>query len=311
MAKTAAQITRTITAVQRPALIRAHRDATHRLPWMKGVSIHSLTRKGLIREVKNPKGGFNWDELTELGAEVARLLWAAENPEEAAELEQFAAESAAWAAERAESTRQDQYATARFLFRETCYAASDAVNSYEQNADDTVAEGGPTFTPAQIWDQIGDALDSYGPDAMTHSTEERTPVAALRATWGYLDSLAHGGSLDSNRETEHIADARAVLADEAAEDRALATLAAQEEAEATPDPEPTDADAEGRSILRWCILFADWMQAHDRTMPAWDDTAALREHLDAWGQTLTAHERHCAAEFSLHYPALRSLLRRP
>jgi hypothetical protein len=182
-----------------PAQTRVIRDSNS-ITRIKPATLTVLVRLGLM----NTDGTYTVAGLirrAELRGDTATAtLW-----------KEHAAEMAASAANRAEQDRQDQFAAALFLFGETCYAAWSAVSSYEQNADDTVAEGGPQYTPLQIWGQMGDALDFYGPNEMADSTEQRTPVTALRATWDHLNTLAEAGSIDRDRETENTAAARAVL----------------------------------------------------------------------------------------------------
>ncbi|MGC4950979.1 hypothetical protein ACLQ2N_32910 [Streptomyces sp. DT224] len=171
------------------------------------------------------------------------------------EAQQRAAEDAAWAAEIADRKRQEQYRTAMFVFGETCYAANHAVVSYQENADTTIAEGGPEFTPVQVWGHIDGGLDDYGPAEMAHCTEERTPVAALRATWYHLDALARAGALSGELEEEEIAEARTVLA--------AATVAAL--AEESDDPAPVVLDKTPES---WQVLFH---QTSTLTSDRWAD----------------------------------------
>ncbi|AWI32639.1 hypothetical protein [Streptomyces tirandamycinicus] len=165
------------------------------------------------------------------------------------EAQKRAAEDAAWEAELAEEKRQDQRATAAFIFGETCYTASYVVTAFQANADDTVAEGGPQFTPAEIWAQIGDVLGDYGPDAMAHYTEERTPVAALIATWNHVDDLAVAGTLSGDRENELIAEARAVLA------AATAAATAEDDDQDDEQPETSTGVTLAKNPRSWQVLL--------------------------------------------------------
>ncbi|MBV1940819.1 hypothetical protein KUF83_30255 [Streptomyces sp. BV286] len=126
------------------------------------------------------------------------------------EAQKRAAEDAAWEAERAETKRQDQYGTAAHLFADVHPAANRVVNSYQENAFTTVWEGGPEFTPAEVWHQIGAQPGAdYGQD--DDESNDAMPGALLKA-WEHLDRRAAAGQLDADRWAELVDEARDVMA---------------------------------------------------------------------------------------------------
>jgi hypothetical protein len=126
------------------------------------------------------------------------------------EAQKRAAEEAAWEAERAEEKRQDQYDTAAHLFAEVHPAANRVVNSMQENALTTVFEGGPEFTRAEVWHQIGaEPGADYGQD--DDETNDEMPNALLKA-WEHLNRRAAAGELDTDRWAELVDEARDVMA---------------------------------------------------------------------------------------------------
>ncbi|MGW7090014.1 hypothetical protein ACWGH2_41895 [Streptomyces sp. NPDC054871] len=126
------------------------------------------------------------------------------------EAQQRAAELAAWEAERAEAKRQEQCGMAASLFGDLHPAASRLVDGLRENADTTVYEGGPEFTPSDVWGQIGAEPGAYYGDD-DRETNDAMPEALLNA-WQHINRRAAAGELDWDRWDDLVADARDRLA---------------------------------------------------------------------------------------------------
>ncbi|MFD9248317.1 hypothetical protein [Streptomyces bottropensis] len=126
------------------------------------------------------------------------------------EAQKRAAEEAAWQAELAEKKRQEQYDTAAHLFADVHPAVNRLVNSIQENAFTTVWEGGPEFTPAEVWWQIGANPGAYYGQE-DGETNDEMPRALLKV-WEHINRRAEAGELDDRRWAELLDDARDVMA---------------------------------------------------------------------------------------------------
>jgi hypothetical protein len=162
-------------------------------------TLDALYGKRLLRRVPNRRGGFDWFVLSYLGKRVAAAL----------------AERAANRPTRRKLTRPSrllQYAYAAQLFAVLHPSAAEIVKAYQDNAVDTVAEGGPRFTPEDIWGQIGAEPGQRLGDNWANDPEEWGTPEGFITAWEHINRLAAAGKLTMTRWEELVQEARDVLA---------------------------------------------------------------------------------------------------
>ncbi|MGA5411503.1 hypothetical protein ACPCSC_30150 [Streptomyces lavendulocolor] len=171
-------------------------------------TIDALDRRKLIREVNNRNGGFNWCILTTIGKRVTAEL------KRRAEARQPAAAPAKKSPVRKElspAEQQLQYADAAQVFAALHPAAAEMVNAYQKNAIDTVAEGGPYFSPSDIWGQIGMEPGQRLAWGAEDDPEEWATAGGFIEAWDHIDDLARAGKLDVSRWDDTVSAARDVM----------------------------------------------------------------------------------------------------
>ncbi|MEU6632901.1 hypothetical protein ABZ905_32145 [Streptomyces parvus] len=173
-------------------------------------TIDALHRRKLIREVTNRNGGFNWCILTTIGKRVAAELAARAANRQPAQRPAPAA-TARRKKPLTDAQRTLQYADATLIFAALHPAAHEIVKSYQQNALDTVVEGGPFFSPADVWGQIGAEPGQRLAWNAEDDPEEWATADGFNAAWAHLDRLATKGELDASRWGEMVTAARDVL----------------------------------------------------------------------------------------------------
>ncbi|MGW0562863.1 hypothetical protein ACWDZ4_20145 [Streptomyces sp. NPDC003016] len=171
-------------------------------------TIDALHRRKLIREVTNRNGGFNWCILTTIGKRVAAEL---KQRAEARQSAQGTAPARKAPKELTPAERTLQYADATQLFAALHPAAYRVVDAYQRNALNTVVEGGPRFSPADIWNQIGAQPGVYLNDGWETDPDEWATPEGFNKVWAHLDQLATAGKLTMSRRTELVTEARDLL----------------------------------------------------------------------------------------------------
>ncbi|MEU1221310.1 hypothetical protein [Streptomyces microflavus] len=173
-------------------------------------TIDALYRRKLIRKVRNRTGGFDWFVLSFLGKRVASELAAREAGSQPAQGPAPAA-PARRKKPLTDAQRTLQYADATRVFGALHPAAAEIVKAYQANAIDTIAEGGPYFSPADIWGQIGaEPGQRLAWNAADDPDEWATPDG-FNAAWARLNRLAADGKLDLTRWEETVTAARDVM----------------------------------------------------------------------------------------------------
>ncbi|MFB8025935.1 MULTISPECIES: hypothetical protein [unclassified Streptomyces] len=188
-----------LNAKGRAAILATAAAEDGRVPY----AVHDRTRdslygKQLLRRVPNRRGGFDWFVLSARGKRVAAEL----------------AERAAARAAKAEPTKADtelQYANAAQLLGALHPAAGEIVRAYQQNAINTVNEGGPYFAPSDVWQHIGNEPGQRLPANAHEDPEEWATAEGFNKTWAHLDRLAAAGKLDMARRDDIVTSARDVL----------------------------------------------------------------------------------------------------
>ncbi|WP_404949078.1 hypothetical protein HFP70_35435 [Streptomyces sp. ARC14] len=173
-------------------------------------TIDALHRRKLIREVTNRNGGFNWCVLTTLGKRVAAELAARAANRQPAQRPAPAA-PARRRKPLTDAQRTLQYADATLIFGALHPAAAEIVKAYQQNALDTVVEGGPFFSPADVWGQIGAEPGQRLAWNAEDDPDEWATADGFNAAWAHLDRLATNGELNASRWGEMVTAARDVM----------------------------------------------------------------------------------------------------
>ncbi|MFI5859298.1 hypothetical protein [Streptomyces parvulus] len=177
-------------------------------------TVDALHRRKLIREVKNRNGGFNWCILTTVGKRVAAELKQRAEARQPAQGTAPAPKTPKAPKELTPAERTLQYADAARIFAALHPAALAVVDAYQRNALDTIAEGGPRFSPADIWGHIGGEPGAYlKHDWETDPNEWATPDG-FNKVWAHLDRLATAGKLSLSRWDELVTEARDLLRQE-------------------------------------------------------------------------------------------------
>ncbi|WP_030372407.1 hypothetical protein [Streptomyces rimosus] len=190
----------------RNAIIATANAEDGRVPY----SVHDRTkdalhRRRLIREVTNRRGGFNWCVLTWTGKRVAAAL--AERA-----TAPTATPKTAPAFKLSPAEAELQYANAARLFAALHPAAAEIVNGYQENAIQTVVEGGPHFTCGEVWGQIGAEPGQRLAWNADDDPEEWATADGFNTVWAHINRLATAGKLDLARWDALVTEARDVLA---------------------------------------------------------------------------------------------------
>ncbi|MFC8640100.1 hypothetical protein ACFUC2_04990 [[Kitasatospora] papulosa] len=177
-------------------------------------TVDALSRRYLIREVNNRNGGFNWCILTTNGKRVAAELKRRAEARQPAQGPAPAPKKSPARKELSQAERTLQYADAAQIFAALHPAARAVVDAYQRNALDTIAEGGPRFSPSDIWGHIGGEPGVYlKHDWDTDPNEWATPEG-FNKVYSHLDRLATAGKVSLSRWDELVTEARDLLRQE-------------------------------------------------------------------------------------------------
>ncbi|MFD7764131.1 hypothetical protein [Streptomyces microflavus] len=174
-------------------------------------TIDALYRRHLLRQVRNHTGGFDWFVLSYVGKRIAAELAAREAASQPAQRPAPAPAPAQRRKPLTDAQRILQHADATRVFAALHPAAAELVKAYQGNAIDTVAEGGPYFSPTDIWGQIGAEPGQRLAWNAEDDPEEWATADGFNAAWAHLDKLATAGALDLTRWDDMVAAARDVM----------------------------------------------------------------------------------------------------
>ncbi|MFC8538059.1 hypothetical protein ACFUJY_29665 [Streptomyces sp. NPDC057249] len=206
------EIIKGLNANARAAILATAAAEDGRVPYtVHDRTVDALDRRKLIREVNNRNGGFNWCILTTIGKRVAAELKRRAEARQPAQSPAPAPKTPPARKELSPAEREMQFADAARVFAALHPAAAELVNAYQANAIDTVVEGGPNYSPSDIWDQIGAEPAQRLTWRAEDDPDEWATADGFNKAWEHLNALARAGKLNVSRWDDTVTAARDVM----------------------------------------------------------------------------------------------------